>query len=776
MSLRERAITVLANLQERLSAPLEKEFSVSEDAIFRKFKLFPFSPDKLIKRKGFKIYEQMVTDDQIAQSLGALKIMRLSSDWEILPASDSPRHMEQRDFAEWNLTEFIQGSFHDDLYETMGALEFGWSLSELVWSRIEKGMWAGKIGLKAIKNKKPTEYNILVDDHDNIEPDGVCKITFPGLGDRYPTDKFVIYSWRKKYEGVFGTSILRSLYDLWWIKHVVKRALGVYLERYGVPLALGKYPSSFKTKDQDDLFKMLKQIRLESAATIPKDVELVFQEASGRGQGQKLFIDTIKHIDEQITKTILGQTLTSSTSGVGSQALGRVHKDILTLYLEELGFDLAEKAINPQIIRRMIDINFADVDEYPRFEFKSISPKDQMPLLDKYYAGVEKKVIIPTKEDEAKIREIISFPERTEDSEPILPRPEGEEPAPDFAPKEPPPQIPGNAPEAEAPAEGTATRPPEAPAGQPNANLAECGHYAEQLFTGVTRRTFTQAEKRVDFQEAIRTIEVTGVEDITTELTPILNEAVDKILRDVKRKKILDNKDLTGLRKLRLVGVGEMRRIINDGLARVARRGLKGARQELQKARKQAKLQEPEDISQFTPEQILRIFKDRAFAMAGTVSDQVLQIAQQVIAQGIKNGQSFREVANALRERLQPFLDRDAIDPIAASGGRLDTTVRTNVVDAFNMARREEFRRDTDFVPFLQYSAILDDRVRPNHRAMDGREYRTDNRIWDDWTPPNGFNCRCLIVPLTVLDERVKESPPPPANVKPDKGFGAAGK
>ena len=94
-------------------------------------------------------------------------------------------------------------------------------------------------------------------------------------------------------------------------------------------------------------------------------------------------------------------------------------------------------------------------------------------------------------------------------------------------------------------------------------------------------------------------------------------------------------------------------------------------------------------------------------------------------------------------------------------------------MDAFNFARKQRFLEDTDFVPALQYSAILDDRVRPNHAAMDSKIFRTTNPIWDTWTPPNGFNCRCLIIAVTRSDFDGQESSAPAA--QPDKGFGEAG-
>jgi hypothetical protein len=48
--------------------------------------------------------------------------------------------------------------------------------------------------------------------------------------------------------------------------------------------------------------------------------------------------------------------------------------------------------------------------------------------------------------------------------------------------------------------------------------------------------------------------------------------------------------------------------------------------------------------------------------------------------------------------------------------------------------------------PFWEYSAILDQRTRPSHRALDGKIFlATDSQFW----PPLGFRCRCTVILIT---------------------------
>ena len=121
---------------------LDVEFAIDESAIYKRLKLVPYTPDELMRRKGIKIFEEMMRDEEIASSIEALKIMRLSSGWEIVPASNDEKDIYIADFVRWNL-ENVEGSFEADLFEIMGALEFGISISELIWEKIEKGKYAG---------------------------------------------------------------------------------------------------------------------------------------------------------------------------------------------------------------------------------------------------------------------------------------------------------------------------------------------------------------------------------------------------------------------------------------------------------------------------------------------------------------------------------------------------------------------------------------------------------------------------------------------------------
>ena len=46
----------------------------------------------------------------------------------------------------------------------------------------------------------------------------------------------------------------------------------------------------------------------------------------------------------------------------------------------------------------------------------------------------------------------------------------------------------------------------------------------------------------------------------------------------------------------------------------------------------------------------------------------------------------------------------------------------------------------------LQYRTAYDDRVRTSHRKLEGITLPITSKFWDDYFPPNGWNCRCTVV------------------------------
>lgn len=71
-------------------------------------------------------------------------------------------------------------------------------------------------------------------------------------------------------------------------------------------------------------------------------------------------------------------------------------------------------------------------------------------------------------------------------------------------------------------------------------------------------------------------------------------------------------------------------------------------------------------------------------------------------------------------------------------------------------AKWEKFEEDGDRY-LLQYRTQKDDKVRPEHAALDGVTLPMSDPFWESYYPPNGWNCRCNVV--QVLRAKYKQTP-----------------
>jgi SPP1 gp7 family putative phage head morphogenesis protein len=152
-----------------------------------------------------------------------------------------------------------------------------------------------------------------------------------------------------------------------------------------------------------------------------------------------------------------------------------------------------------------------------------------------------------------------------------------------------------------------------------------------------------------------------------------------------------------------------------------------------------------------------------AFTVAKATTDDVLSAIRAEVSRAIGEGQTFEDFKRRLRPRLQDLgwwgtaevLDGDSgevSDVQLGSNRRLRTIYQTNVQTAYMAGRYRRYLDNVADRPFWQYVAIMDDRTRPAHAALNGRVWRWDDAVWQTLWPPNGWGCRCRVRALTEAE------------------------
>lgn len=115
---------------------------------------------------------------------------------------------------------------------------------------------------------------------------------------------------------------------------------------------------------------------------------------------------------------------------------------------------------------------------------------------------------------------------------------------------------------------------------------------------------------------------------------------------------------------------------------------------------------------------------------------------------------TFHEMNEAFPSMLDEYGNRKPFETFLNDVRSIDETYNRNYLrseynfvsaSAEMAAKWEDFSQDGDRYD-LQYRTAGDERVRPEHAAMDGITLPYSDPFWEDFTPPNGWNCRCTVV------------------------------
>ncbi|WP_050469204.1 DUF935 domain-containing protein [Herbaspirillum chlorophenolicum] len=154
-----------------------------------------------------------------------------------------------------------------------------------------------------------------------------------------------------------------------------------FLETYGMPLRLGKYPAGISAKQRDELLRAVRNIGNDSAGVVPDTMKIDFVQAMSGNVSD--FLSAVDYWERKQSIAILGGTLTSQADGKSStNALGQIHdkvrREIMLHDTRQL-----EPTINRQLVRPVALINgMFPEDRLPTFCYLTEETVDQGKMAD----------------------------------------------------------------------------------------------------------------------------------------------------------------------------------------------------------------------------------------------------------------------------------------------------------------------------------------------------------------------------------------------------------
>lgn len=149
----------------------------------------------------------------------------------------------------------------------------------------------------------------------------------------------------------------------------------------------------------------------------------------------------------------------------------------------------------------------------------------------------------------------------------------------------------------------------------------------------------------------------------------------------------------------------------------------------------------------------------KSFTVAKSATFDVLHDIRQAVQKSLKEGNTQRmfdkDLIPILQEKgwwgLKEVTNPDGEQQLVQLGSsrRLETIFRTNLQTAYMAGRYQQMMEGAADRPYWQYVAVMDDRTRPAHAALNRTVFRYDDPVWNHIYPPNGFRCRCRVTALS---------------------------
>ena len=341
------------------------------------------NPDEIIKKKGLSVYKTMLRDDQIKANVMLKKVSRLSTDNTIEDASNSDRDKEIGEFVRWTLYEHMNISMRNLLFSMLSAMDYGFALAEKNYEYITEGKWKGYVTFKNITPKDPEGFLFDLNDDGTLKSRGILQNTsdLPYYAltrnqkkklPRFRTDKFVHYAHMSEFNNPYGTSDLKSAYRSWISKDVMLKYWMMYLERHGSPLPVVTIQPTATPEEVDAVQNIVSNLHTKSSITLPELYDIKYLESIRTAAPG--FEDAIAIHNGALDRSSFVPQLMGLSGGKGtggSYGLGKTQYDVFIFYEEYIGLQLEDMFMR-QIIKDIVDLNYKDVDDYPKFKFESI--------------------------------------------------------------------------------------------------------------------------------------------------------------------------------------------------------------------------------------------------------------------------------------------------------------------------------------------------------------------------------------------------------------------
>jgi phage gp29-like protein len=325
--------------------------------------------DEILARRGgsaaLRVYEDLERDGHVAAVLQKRRLALVSREWHVDAGDESP---EAERVAELVLGALRAMPFDQAVEDMLAALLVGVSVLEIIWQV------QGDALLPALLLPVDPKRCGFRDAEGTAELRLLTKSNTL-TGEPVPDRKFIVHRNGGRYGDPWGLGLGHRLY---WPVFFKRQGVGFWLsalEKFGQPTALGKYPNGTSEAEQNRLLQALQAMTSESAVTIPDGMIVELLEAQRAGSFDS-YRTLASYMDDEISKIVLGETLSTSVGSSGSRALGDVHNAV-RLEITRADADRIAGTLQASLVRWIVELNLPGyAGPLPRLWWDVSEPED----------------------------------------------------------------------------------------------------------------------------------------------------------------------------------------------------------------------------------------------------------------------------------------------------------------------------------------------------------------------------------------------------------------
>jgi phage gp29-like protein len=269
-------------------------------------------PDPVLRKmgRGITALQELLTDSHL-ESVWSVRCAATSgAEWFMAAGQEGRREQEAADaFAE----ELKDMDIPRIIEEMMDAVAFGYSPLEVLWTATE-GHW----GIGNIVGKPPQWFEF--DQNNNL----VLKTGILGT-EELPENRFLLVRHRPSYANPYGVKVFSKCFWPATFKKNGFRWWTVFVEKYGGAFMYGKYPSNAGEEFKNELLSALEKMVADAVAIAPEGSEITITTAADKSGSSGVHQSYIQMANAEISKAVLGQTLTTEIGEKGSYAAAVAH-------------------------------------------------------------------------------------------------------------------------------------------------------------------------------------------------------------------------------------------------------------------------------------------------------------------------------------------------------------------------------------------------------------------------------------------------------------------